>query len=738
MAEFYKDWGKSKSLNNDGTVPFYRPISLTPEEQAQARKNIGVTGSPDITNLEHKVDELEGNVATVEGNMDTVSGQFTALSASATSALDIANTALVTIGTYSADIYTVSAKADTLSAGLSGLSGRVGTNETNIASISGKNTVQDNRISALSSTVAGLTNSATYHEAKIQNLENEWSAYSAYEDGRITSAINDLPVQVSAEVSGQLSGKQNVLTAGQNVSIASDIIDVKNYNCSAIGNYSLALGELTVASGMYSLAHGASASAVGNWSFANGAFPLASGEGSHAEGVNAWSIGMGSHAEGISTESIGAYSHAEGASTKSIGTRSHAEGYRTIASGYASHAEGHTTRAIASESHAEGLGTSAIDTGTHAEGMNTIAAYTACHAEGRETYAYKEASHAEGFGSSAVGHASHAEGYYCLANHTQSHAEGDVTSAYGRVSHTEGSATCTIADGSHAEGAYTSAYGLCSHVEGDHTFTSADYQHVEGKYNAPVTGALHVIGNGTTTANRSNIVETYVDHVVVNGNLNVSGTDYIDMYDTVNRFMFDNAQRPTGSKVCILKLDTNDWVCTTSAYTNYNKRYNNIMSGENYNYDRNAGYSYPTTVVCGLRTKNNGYIGITDWKGDISKIGWNGTSGNNKNMISAWPNKMPADYGTISTYERMFSDNSFVTTPDSLPSDFLEKTSATNLNMQLCFAGCSQITGNWDAYVQAYSAKSPANYKSKIFQGCTGMDNYSTYTANSGTSSMFV
>lgn len=612
MAEFYKDWGKSKSYNNDGSVPFWRPISLTPEEQAQARKNIGVTGSPDITNLENKVDQLEGNVATVEGNMDTVSGQFTALSANAASALDIANSALSSIGTYSADIYAVSGKADTLSADLSGLSGRVGTNETNIASISGKNTVQDNRISALSSTVAGLTNSATYHEAKIQNLENEWSAYSAYEDAIITAATAAIPGQVSAEVSGQLSGKQNVLTAGQNVSIASDIIDVKNYNCSAIGDYSLALGEHSVASGMYSIAHGSSASAVGNWSFANGAIALASGDGSHAEGVDAWSLGMGSHAEGYSTESIGTYSHAEG------------------------------------------------------------------------------------------------------------------------------SATCTIDDGSHAEGAYTSAYGLCSHVEGDHTITSADYQHVEGKYNAPVTGALHVIGNGTSSADRSNIVETYVDHVVVNGNLNVSGTDYIDMYDTVNRFMFDNAQRPGGSKVCILKLDTNDWICTTTAYTNYNKRYNNIMSGENYNYDRNASYVYPATVVCGLRTKNNGYVGITDWKGDISKIGWNGTSANNKNMVSAWPNKMPDDYGTISTYERMFSDNSFVKTPDSLPSDFLEKTSATNLNIQLCFAGCSNITGNWDAYVQAYSAKSPANYKSKIFQGCTGMDNYSTYTANSGTSAMFL
>lgn len=52
MSEFYKDWNASKSQNNNGAVPFYRPIDLTPEEKEQACKNIGVASNDAIERLE--------------------------------------------------------------------------------------------------------------------------------------------------------------------------------------------------------------------------------------------------------------------------------------------------------------------------------------------------------------------------------------------------------------------------------------------------------------------------------------------------------------------------------------------------------------------------------------------------------------------------------------------------------------------------------------------------------------
>ena len=33
MANWNKDWNESQSLNNNGAVPFYRPLDLTPEEK---------------------------------------------------------------------------------------------------------------------------------------------------------------------------------------------------------------------------------------------------------------------------------------------------------------------------------------------------------------------------------------------------------------------------------------------------------------------------------------------------------------------------------------------------------------------------------------------------------------------------------------------------------------------------------------------------------------------------------
>ena len=747
MAEFYKDWGKSKSLNNDGTVPFYRPISLTPEEQAQARKNIGVTGSPDITNLEHKVDELEGNVATVEGKMDTVSGQFTTLSAEAASALDIANSALSSIGSYSADIYTVSAKTDTLSASLSGLSGRVGTNETNIASISGKNTVQDNQISTLSSNVAGLTNSATYHEAKIQNLETEWSAYSAYEDGRITSAINDLPVQVSAEVSGQLSGKQNNLTPGVNVSLTTaGVIDVKNQNGYST-NYSVALGNSCSAIGIWAFAHGYNTIASGTYSYshAEGAYTSAYGNNSHAEGNRTRANTDNAHTEGSGTSAYGNNSHAEGRLVYARGNNSHAEGNSTTAYGANSHAEGSATSAVGLYSHAEGVNTSAIGEGSLSIGRETIASgnYSFAHGGG---YAYGNGSHAEG-ASKAYGMLSHAEGYSTSAIQNGSHAEGYATKSDNFYSHAEGASTYTYGIASHAEGGGTSAIKNASHAEGQETITDTDYQHVEGKYNAPATGALHVIGNGTSTANRNNIVETYTSGVNVNGNLKVSGYEIVNAIETLGKYMFDNANNANG-KVMFKNIKPTGPSATLSLYNTYDLGNTTLYVA--------TGTAYPQANT--IYTTPTGTPGeILAWEGSVGQIMSRQYSTNTVN-VSAWPtenlphsvynNQSPKaiDYGAFA-----YGNTYLTELPSGWYNDFIS-ISSVNTNdeyiysVRQMFRGCTNLTGDvkpWMDHVLSQSAagqagnSSRAYYRAGMFMGCTGVSAYATLSADPTYSGFF-
>ena len=713
---WYKDWEKSKSYNNDGNVPFWRPISLTPEEQAQARKNIGVTGSPDITNLESKVDQLEGDVATVEEKMDTVSGQFTTLSANAASALDTANSALSSIGSFSADIYTVSGKTDDNASGISSLTAQVGTITANIVSVSGKNTVQDNQISTLSSNVAGLTNSAVYHETKIQNLENNWNSYSAdlrndwytysaTEDAVITAATAAIPGQVSAEVSGQLSGKQNNLTPGVNVSLTTaGVIDVRNQNGYATNN-SVALGNACSAVGLWAFAHGYNTIASGTYSYA------------HAEGAYTSAYGNNSHAEGNRTRANTDNAHTEGSGTSAVGNNSHAEGMATYARGTGSHAEGQATTAYGINSHAEGSGTSAVGQCSHAEGVNTSAIGEGSLSIGRETIASGNYSFAHG-GSRALGLASHSEG---------------SSQAFGNFSH--------------AEGAYTSAYGLCSHVEGDHTFTSADYQHVEGKYNAPATGALHVIGNGTSTADRSNIIETYTSGVNVNGNLNVSGYEIVNAIETMGKYMFDNANNAKG-KVLFKNIKPVGPSATLSLYNTYDLGNTTLYVA--------TGTTYPQANT--IYTTPTGTPGeILAWEGSVGQIMSRQYSTNTVN-VSAWPTEnLPRSvYNNLSPkaidYGAFAYGNTYLTElPSGWYNDFIS-ISSVNTNdeyiysVRQMFRECTNLTGDvkpWMDHVLSQSAagqagnSSRAYYRAGMFMGCTGVSAYATLSADPTYSGFF-
>lgn len=204
-----------------------------------------------------------------------------------------------------------------------------------------------------------------------------------------------------------------------------------NLGChsTAIGNYSTVLG------GNYCLASGAIDPTDGKqyWGpVAQGVRTSAIGQYSHAEGNSTLARGEVSHAEGRLTSAIKFASHSEGSATMASGNCSHAEGYVTSALGYASNAQGAFTKAQNDAAHAEGYGTVATGLASHAEGYYTSANAEYTHSEGYQTVANSFGAHSHGNATSAMGDFSYADGSHTIASERYTVALGkynDVNSA---------------------------------------------------------------------------------------------------------------------------------------------------------------------------------------------------------------------------------------------------------------------------------------------------------------------
>lgn len=216
--------------------------------------------------------------------------------------------------------------------------------------------------------------------------------------------------EVNTMITQSVSGKQDTLSAGTNITIVDNVISAQGGGATytagtgidisgdiisttlpittGSGQYSVVITTSDnqykpTASGSYSYAEGTYTSAKGTYSHAEGDFTTATGTSAHAEGHNTKAYGTYSHAEGYQTTASGAYSHAEGNITQAIGQNSHAEGYNATASTDYSHAEGAYTKANASYSHAEGAGSQTNGTNSHAEGCFTKTENVAEHASGQ-------------------------------------------------------------------------------------------------------------------------------------------------------------------------------------------------------------------------------------------------------------------------------------------------------------------------------------------------------------------
>ena len=343
-----------------------------------------------------------------------------------------------------------------------------------------------------------------------------------------------------SSVNSSLALKQDLLTAGQNISIdASNNISAEGYVFDS-SNYSFATKYLNEEDEQNPYI--ATNTATGLSAVAEGIQTTATGEAAHAEG--AWG-----------TVASGNYSHAEGGATQAINSGSHAEGQQTVASGKYSHAEGNYSVASGKSAHAEGgkvsgkNATTATGSGSHAEGQSTLASGQSAHAEGEETVASGPGSHAEGVQSVASGTCAHAEGRAVDGQYT--HAEGEASHAEGWSSHSEGS-------GSHSEGRVSHAKGEASHAEGKYTFAQNVAEHAEGMYNLSHTDnasngqTIHSTGIGNSANNRINALE-----IMQNGDQYIIGLGGYQGIDTkVQNASIKTVQEVINGKADVYEIAT--------------------------------------------------------------------------------------------------------------------------------------------------------------------------------------
>ncbi len=162
----------------------------------------------------------------------------------------------------------------------------------------------------------------------------------------------------------------------------------------AIGDYSFAIGQGSIASG--------------KGSFTLGLADTASGDFSTAIGHKASASGYFSTAIGRETKASANYSTVVGYESKAIGPFSTALGYETTASGPYSITMGHKTTTSGFFSTAMGNNTTASDNGSTAMGVRTTASGVVATAMGNETTA-------SGNFSTAMGDNTTARSYSCLA-----------------------------------------------------------------------------------------------------------------------------------------------------------------------------------------------------------------------------------------------------------------------------------------------------------------------------------
>lgn len=241
---------------------------------------------------------------------------------------------------------------------------------------------------------AGTVSADTYYiitDAQGGDLSNYWT--SAQTQSAINQAVSgkadSSDVYTKSETSGAteiataLSGKQDTLSAGTNITIVDNVISAEGGGggkaIEAGRGISITTGatadtvsiSLPISAGTRtdSLILGYYNSGDSYWN------SKATGEGAIACGVNCVASGRESVAIGYSNTASGGNNYgnfAQGYLTTASGNRCHSEGFGTSSTADASHSEGHDTVASGNYSHSEGDNVNATNQCEHSQGRYNV------------------------------------------------------------------------------------------------------------------------------------------------------------------------------------------------------------------------------------------------------------------------------------------------------------------------------------------------------------------------------
>jgi hypothetical protein len=182
----------------------------------------------------------------------------------------------------------------------------------------------------------------------------------------------------SGSVDTALSGKQDTLSAGTNITIVDNVISAEGGGGKAVSggtNISVTTGEtadtinctLSISAGT-----GTNSLIVGYNTSDSFWKPTASGKHSIAHGTKCTATYEASIATGYYNEARANYSIAQGYHTTTYGGSSHSEGWDSVTRASYSHAEGNNCMTSGESSHAEGIFTNTSNKGEHSEGWYNV------------------------------------------------------------------------------------------------------------------------------------------------------------------------------------------------------------------------------------------------------------------------------------------------------------------------------------------------------------------------------
>ena len=248
--------------------------------------------------------------------------------------------------------------AETQSAITQAVSGKQDTfaNESVLSGITSSDITNWNGKSDFSGSYNDLTNKPSI-PSKTSDLTNDSNfATSGYVDSAVSGKANSSDVYTKSQTSGAteiataLSGKQDTLSAGTNITIVDNVISASGGGTTYSAGTNISIANDTINCTLNAKNGTGSGSIIfGNTAnVSNQQFSVAFGSGTQAKGIA---------------------SIAEGESTQTTAWYCHSSGYKTLASGKWSNAEGYQTTASTQYSHTEGIGTKVTNNGEHSQGM---------------------------------------------------------------------------------------------------------------------------------------------------------------------------------------------------------------------------------------------------------------------------------------------------------------------------------------------------------------------------------